>query len=305
MKKVAIVIINYNSAAFTTACVQSIREQTAPGLDYEIIIVDNNSEPADYEEMLHQCAQLECVKIVRSRLNTGFSGGNMLGAQYADAEYIFFLNNDTVLLNDCPSILYRFMETHPGAGLCTGQMYNSDGSFHHSFGYFPSLWLKIAGPTALRFFHPKAYPDKKKVYTEPLPVSLVTGAAMFVRSAAFDRIGGFDTCHFLYCEEEDVALRLKKAGYSTWLVPEGRFIHHAGKSTTQSYDIKKEYYVSLLYYHRKHASRLEYVLLKGVYFFKNFKKCWKHRDYLKLAFFVLVGAGLEHSLRHQQQMRQH
>lgn len=303
MKKVAIVIINYNSAGFTTACVQSIREQTAPGLNYEIIIVDNNSEPADYEEMVRHCAPLESVKIVRSRLNTGFSGGNMMGAQYADAEYIFFLNNDTVLLNDCLTILYRFMEAHPEAGLCTGQMYNTDGSFHHSFGYFPTLLLKIVGPTLLRFFQPQEFPNKKKVYTEPLPVSLVTGAAMFVRTAAFNRIGGFDTCHFLYCEEEDVALRLKKAGYSTWLVPEGRFIHHAGKSTTQSYDIKKEYYISLLYYHRKHASWLEYIFLKGVYFFKNFKKSWKHLDNLKLAFFVLGGAGLEHSLRHRQQMR--
>lgn len=272
-------------------------------LNYNIIIVDNNSKKQDYDDLRVFAEAQVNVLLVRSKQNIGFSAGNMLGVQYTNADYLFFLNNDTVLLNDCLSILYNFMESKKDVGVCTGQMYNTDHSFHHSFGYFPSLALKVFGTGILRPFCPQAFPRKKVEYTEPLQVDLVTGAAIFADYTKFAEIGGFDTNYFLFCEEEDIAQKMKRAHYSVYVVPEARFIHHMGKSTTRNLDIEKESYISLLYYHRKYNSWLSYMVLKGLYCFKNFKKFYKHPNYLKLAIFVLCGASMKHSLRHRQALR--
>jgi hypothetical protein len=67
--------------------------------------------------------------------------------------------------------------------------------------------------------------------SEPQSVDWVPGASMMVRPAVFDAIDGFDESYFLYFEETDFCLRAKKAGYSTWYVPESRVMHIAGQST--------------------------------------------------------------------------
>ncbi len=227
----------------------------------------------------------------------------MLGIQQTNADYIYFLNNDTLFLNDCLSILYQFMLANPNVGMCTGQMYNTDMSFHHSFGYFPSISLNLLGTGLLRLFKPNKYPKRELVYINPKRVDVITGASMFVDYSIFSEIGGFDTNYFLYCEEEDIAMKLKQFNYFVYIVPEAKFVHHMGKSTIRNFDIEKEYYISLLYYHDKHSSSVVLNMYKLLYFLKNIKKFYKHRNYLKLAFFILCGAKMKYSLKHKQKLR--
>jgi GT2 family glycosyltransferase len=192
------------------------------------------------------------------------------------------------------------MEENPDAGLCTGQMYNSDKSFHHSFNYFPTLRLKIFGSSIMRLFSTCNYPSKKRKYMTPIIVPSITGAAMFIKSEVFSKIGGFDPNYFLYCEEEDLCYRIKANSYNVYLVPDAKFIHHMGKSTNRNNDNAKEYYISLLYFIRKYYTNIEYTSLKFIYFFKNLKKFYRGVEYIKLAFFILQGAPLKYSLRFKQ-----
>ena len=303
MVQVSVIIINYNSHGFTTSCIQSLRKHTAAGLSYEIIVVDNNSELEDYEQLVLACEKAGNIKVMRSMVNLGFSGGNMLGLQAATGAYIYFLNNDCELLNDNLSLLYSFMKTNVGVGACTGQMYASNLDFHHAFGYFPTLSLRLLGPSLLRLFSPAKFPFKKTVYEQALTVPLITGAAMFIDRAKLAEIGGFDTNYFLYCEEEDLCYRLRRQGYAIYLFPEARFVHHMGKSTVRSFRIELENYISLLYYHRKFNSYPAYLVLKFLYFLKNMRKVFRHRLYLKLAFYILLGAPQKYSLRHSQKLR--
>jgi len=305
MKKyqVSVVIINYNSSDYTLDCVKSIIKTIDAGLLYNIVIVDNNSKEDDFRNLSNNCGTFGNVQIVKSKINLGFSGGNMFGVQYVNAQYIFFLNNDTVLLNDCISILYRFMIENSSVGICTGQMYNSDMSFHHSFNYFPTLALKFFGSDLLRLFNPRAFPNKKVEYKNPLKVNFVTGAAMFIDYSKFAKVAGFDTNHFLYCEEEDIAMKLKRKGYSAYLVPEAKFIHHMGKSTKRNFLIEKENYISLLYYHRKYSSAIVYFLLKVLYAIKSLKKFYKGYDNVRMAAFIIKGANPKYSLKNKQELR--
>jgi GT2 family glycosyltransferase len=300
MKKVSVVIINYNSSEYTIECVKSITELTPRDFTYEIIVVDNNSQSSDLDVLIASVQDIEVVKIVKSQINLGFSGGNMKGVSCSDAKYIFFLNNDCVLLNNNLSILYHFMQANADAGICTGQMFNTDMSFHHSFNYFPTVKLKLFGSSLLRFLSPSRYPSKKVVYKSAIRVPFVTGAAMFIDFKIFSEIGGFDTHYFLYCEEEDICFRLKKNGYAAYLVPEARFIHHMGKSTKRNLDFEYENYISLFFFFKKHFSYVEYMILKSIYFFKNIRKFYRNPDYVKLAMFILKGAPEKYSLRYKQ-----
>ena len=299
---VAIVIINYNSSKYTIECLKSIKDVVDPNFNYSIIIIDNNSKTDDYKELKTFVKAQQDIKLVRSKVNLGFSGANMLAAQYIKSEYIFFLNNDTVLINDCVSILYNYMKSNKNSGICTGQMFNTDLSFHHSFNYFPTLATRLFGTGLMRLIKPENYPKKQIEYNNPLKVNYVTGAAMFIDYAKIAEIGGFDTNYFLYCEEEDIAMLMKQNNYDIYLVPEAKFVHHMGKSTIRNFNIEKENYISRLYFHKKHSNTLAYSLHKFLYFLKNIKKFYKDINFIKLSFFIIFGAKMKYSMKHKQKL---
>ncbi|MFD2932447.1 glycosyltransferase [Spirosoma flavum] len=309
-RKVSIILINYNSHQFTYDCVDSIIEKTAPvdrkGVDYEIIIVDNNSIVNDYEALkpITNSSQRNGpqIQLIRSRINLGFSGGNMLGVQFADpnTDYYYFLNNDCVLRTDVCSQLTDFMDATPNAGLCGAQMFSGDGSRQITFGYLPTLGSKILGHGFVRMFNPALYPSVRQVYTEPVRVPFVMGSTLFVRASAFNMIGGFDIAHFLYVEEEDLAKRLLLKEFYVYLVPQAEYVHFTGQSTIRTYDVEKEYYISLFHYFRKYHSWFERGLFRVYYFIKNGRKFRRNRVYARLAWFIGRGSPMRESLRYRQ-----
>ncbi|WP_266368663.1 glycosyltransferase family 2 protein [Tellurirhabdus rosea] len=300
---ISIIIINYNSSAFTRQCVQSIQEKCRLP-SYEIIVVDNNSEPEDAAG-LEPLQRFPNLKLVASRLNLGFAGGNMLGVQHIDprSTYYFFLNNDCVLVNDVPGLLLAYMEANPAVGACTGQMFNGEGERDSSFAYFPTLGVKLLGHGLMRTFDREAYPPLRTAYTEPVRVPVVTGAALFVRRTAFDALGGLDTTYFLYCEEEDICKRLALSGWPSVLVPAAEFIHYSGASTRRRFAIEREFYISLFYYYHKFAHPLMIPLYRLFYFFKNIRKAGRSKVYAQVAWSILKGSPRRESLRYGQKIR--
>ncbi len=298
-KDIAFIIINFNTSHFTLDCVHSIIAKTPEHISYQIIIVDNNSRVEEYEKLIY-LREMPQVILFRSRVNGGFSLGNMMGVQFANARYYYFLNNDTILLNEVPQILMEFMDNHPDVGICSGQMYDKDGQHYLNFNYFPGLGLKLFGVGFMRIFG--EYPHRRKIYDKPLKVDLVNGSSMFVRAEVFDKIGGFDTNLFLYCEEEDIARRFKAQGYSCWLVPAARYQHFISQSTNPdgkiNFPLLKEFYISYLYYFRKHHSWLYTKAMQLYLFFKFLKK----PRYWKMVPFIASGAPMKESLRHRQSL---
>ncbi|MFP9098287.1 glycosyltransferase family 2 protein [Flavobacterium sp. RHBU_24] len=302
MFDVAVILINYNSSAHTLQCVQSVLQKTAPGLSYQIIVTDNNSGYEDYLLLKSglEALALPNVQLHRSRINTGFGGGNMFGVQYANATYLAFLNNDTVLKNDCLSILKTALEENPHMGIAGAQAFKEDGSFMVSLDHFASPAREIFGRSLLENINPKRYPKRKKQYTNPVKINFVPGSFMFVRAADFYAVGGFDNNIFLYYEETDLCKRLKANGKDAYLVPAAEFIHYHGVSTGKSEGIKKELKISLLYVLRKHYGNSGwfsvwlFLLLKYMVSGLIKPKNW---PYLVL---LLKGAPLSASLKQKQ-----
>lgn len=293
--RVAVVLVNYNSSGHTLRCVEAIRAHTSRPEQVQIVVVDNASRREEYAAL----AALEDVprmQVLRSRLNTGFSGGNMLGVAAADAEFYYFLNNDCLFEEDCIERLLAHCDAHPEVSMCSGVQRHEAGGERLNFGYFPSLFVSLFGSGLARVFWPASYPSKNGPLTQALQVPLLAGCSMFVRANAFARVGGFDTNYFLYSEEEDLARRLSALGGRVELIPGAGFLHSGGGSTPDRPEYLREFYISHSYYLEKFHGRIRCRLHQLLLGLKLLRRS------VRLAAFVLRGAPQRYSLRHAQRM---
>ncbi len=306
MFDIAAIIINYNSSKLTQECIDSIVEKTATNLNYQIIVVDNCSQIADYNLLEDFCKShsFKNLKLVRSKINTGFGAGNMAGYQYVNAKYVAFVNNDTLFLNDCFSILKTAIEKDNSIAMVGGQSFTETGKRMVAFDHFASISKELFGRDFLEKVNPKKYPKRKFEYTNPQKVNYVQGSFMFTRTEDFNEVGGFDTNLFLYYEETDLCMRLEKIGKSCYLIPEAQYVHYHGASTPQSITIKTELKISLLYIIRKHYGYLSYWFLLNYlrvnYIFSTLFK----PKYWYLLTVLLAGAPLSKSLKAKQKIKE-
>lgn len=299
MKDVSVIIINYNTAKYTLDCIKSVLEFSNPKLSIDIIVIDNNSNPSDYEILEKNFPKQDHISLFRSVINTGFGGGNMLGAQFANSKYLLFLNNDAMLKNDCIGILYHYMESNIEIGVSTAQNYDEKGDFVPSFDHDKGFRKLLFGRSYLEKNNPQLYPKRKKEYTEPVDVNFVNGAFMFFRSECFAQVGGFDTNIFLYFEEMDICYRLRQLGYKSVLVPKAKILHYQGVSTGVSKAISKEGFLSQLYITKKNYSYLKYVLIRMYYIFTFI---FKPKKWFLFPL-IIKGAHLSQSLKQKQSIR--
>lgn len=298
MKEISIIIINYNTSKYTIECVLSVFKKTNTNLNFEIVVVDNNSDKEDYLNLKNNLPKKNNLKLVRSAINLGFGGGNMFGAQFVNSKYILFLNNDAFLKNDCLSILYQYMENHNDVGVCTAQNYDEDNNFVYSFDHNKGLRKLLFGRSFLEKTNPKNYPKRKKEYNKPINVNFINGAFMFFTTKAFAEVGGFDTNIFLYFEEMDICYRLKRIGLKSTLVPEAKITHIQGASTGISKVISKEGFISHLYVIKKNHGYFKYQIIR-FYFCLTFIIKPKKWFLLPLA---LKGGSLKFSLKQKQKI---
>ncbi len=301
MYDISVIIINYNSSQYTLECVATILDKTSENTSFNIIVIDNCSSIADYLKIKH-LNQIDNITVVRSKLNLGFAGGHMFGLQFTQAKYYFLLNNDCQFMNDCLTELYVFCETHKNVGLCSPQMYSLEGLPIPSFDYFPIISSKILGTGIFRLIKGKDFHLRKKIYSEPIKVDVISGSHMFVRASSFNQLGGLDTNFFLYCEEEDLSMRMYNAGFETWVVPFAKNIHIGSASTHRNIAIRKEFYISFFYFYRKHFGLLRTEILRLILLIRNFKKIFFKWENFKIFIFIICGANLTNSLRHKQEL---
>ena len=302
MFDIAVIIINYNSSELTKECVASILEKTSKMLSIQIIVVDNCSEIDDYIALQHYCDnhQFQNLQLIRSKINTGFGGGNMTGYHFADAKYIAFVNNDTLLLNDCLSLLKSSIEKDNSIAIVGGQSFTESGKRMVAFDHFASISKEIFGRDFLEKIFPSKYPKRKTEYNNPIKVNYVQGSFMFIRADDFNKVGGFDTNLFLYYEETDLCKRLEKLGKSSYLIPEARYIHYHGASTPQNIFIKTELKISLLYVIRKHYGYLSFCFLLNYLRINYILSTIFKPKYWYLLKVLMTGAPLSKSLKTKQ-----
>jgi GT2 family glycosyltransferase len=236
---VAIAIVTYRSADLTIGCLRSIEpELSTPGLRIRVIVIDNASaDAAVIAPAVTANGWGSWVTLVEAPRNGGFAYGNNVAFQraYADGPPVYFhlLNPDTIVRKGAIGALVRFLEANPKVGIAGSSFEDRDGSDWPIAFRFPSLLSEVEGGLqfglATRVL--RRWVIAKQMGSMPQPIDWVAGASMMIRRTVLDLIGGFDENYFLYFEETDFCARAKKAGFSTWYVPESRVMHISGQST--------------------------------------------------------------------------
>lgn len=300
--EVAVIVINYNTSDYTQKCIESIFEKTAQYIDFQIVVIDNCSEKADFLLLKSFVDQLNSdkVQLIRNNINVGFGAGNMLGVHYSNAHYLAFVNNDSYLTNDCLSIIIEAMKKDNKMGICGPLAHTENGKLLPTIDHFASPTREILSRKFLEFTNPKKYPNRKKIYTHPKQAQFVSGSFMVVKTSDFNAVGGFDTNIFLYYEETDLCKRLAKIDKFAYLIPEAHFIHYHGISTPKSLAIKIELKISLLFVIRKHYSYFAFKFLLTYLQIQYFIKSIFKPKYWKLFYILLIGAPLSKSLKTKQ-----
>lgn len=299
---ISVITINYNNNKLTGDFINSVIKSTPKELFIEFIVIDNCSKIDDFEALKYTLQNIESkIKLVRSNINLGFGGGNMLGNQYATGKYLAFINNDIIFTEDCFSALINFIKTTNSVGVCTPQQYNIKKKPTSGFDYFHGIKKELLGRSFVELFRNKDLPKRKDFpYQKSIKADFIQGCFMFFTTEAFSKVGGFDTNIFLYFEEMDICYRLKKCGFDSYVVPNTSFLHFHGASTSKNMLIRQELLISKLYIYKKNYSFLKYKILQFIIAFKLFFKSLINFKFFQLFLVGFTGGNLKYSLKHKQ-----
>ncbi len=259
MVEISAILVNYNSSSYTLDCIESMVEKTNPLLDFEIIVVDNASREEEFQLLQKGIDRMSYpfVKYIAQSKNVGFGEGNNIGVAHSQSgKYLAFVNNDVLFRDDCLQGMKDFIEFTPDCGICSPQSYDGEGNFVPTFDYLASPEREWYGRKLLHWSAPSVYKNRHKKYSQPMKVPFVSGSFMFMYKEDFLQIGQFDPNIFLYYEETDLSIRMKKIlNKDTYLVPQWSYTHFISKSTQKNIDIKTEQKLSLLYIIEKHYGK--------------------------------------------------
>lgn len=205
-----IISVCYNSLAVLPSMLSSVPRGTP------VVLVDNASaDGAGLERLAGESG----ARLIRSATNRGFGAGCNLGATAAETEFLLFLNPDAALQPGALEALEAAMDRHPAAVAMNPRLSDGKGRayFKHRSVLLPRrAWLA------------RAWPGGDQV------VPVLSGAALYVRRAAFEAVGGFDERIFLYHEDDDLSLRLARLCGALMFIREAEVRHLEGHSTVRS-----------------------------------------------------------------------
>ena len=251
----SIIVVNYNSREFISSCLNWIRKYLG-GLSYEIIVIDNHSVDGSPQLIRENFPD---VSLIENGKNLGFGKAINEGYKKAGGKYLLILNPDVEILPGSIEKMIHFLEDHPEIGLLLPKLVNPDGSLQFSCRTFYDFSTLVFRKTPLG----KVFPNHKIIrkhlmldwdHREPREVDWGLGACMFLRKGALGNREIFDERFFLYFEDVDLCLRLKKEGWKVVYYPEAVMIHsHLRHSAQGGFSRAKwEHLKSLIKFYFKH-----------------------------------------------------
>lgn len=262
----AAVIVNYNAGDLLLECARSL---LAPGSGSEdppdLVVVDNDSTDSSIDLL---SGAFPDVPVIHSRVNLGYARAANLGAAATAAPIILVTNPDVVFLpGAAEAALARFNDAEVGA---VGPLVrDADGSVYPSARQDPCIvdavghglvgLVRQDNPWTRRYRELDVDPHSSR------DVDWVSGAALWLRRAALDAVGGWDEGFFMYVEDVDLCRRLRGAGWRVVFEPGAEVTHVQGASTVaRPYRMIAEHHRSIFRFASKHWSGVRRLLLPAV-----------------------------------------
>jgi len=233
--KVVIVILNWNGFEETIECVDSISRIEYS--NYKILIVDNGSDSNEIDNIV---LQFPFVKIIKSKENLGFSGGNNLGIEYAiklNADFILLLNNDTIVEPNFLGILVHHSTQNINVGILVPKInyYINQNRIWYAGGYISKF--RGSGFTI-------GQDESGEKYSNNKYVTFATGCCLLIKMEVIKKIGLMDPQYFLYLEDVDYCLRNNLKGYKILYIGKSKIYHKVSISSNKQNNLASLYYVT-------------------------------------------------------------
>ncbi|WP_411275598.1 glycosyltransferase family 2 protein [Daejeonella sp.] len=230
---VSIITVNYDQPEVTCEMLASLRALSYENI--EILVVDNGSPKFDPQIIKDKYPE---IRLIKSKKNLGFAGGNNLAIREASGKYLFFLNNDTEVTRDCIEPLVGLFENDKSAGVVSPKIifYNSDDTIQYAGSTEINPWTgRNKGIGSME--------KDRGQFDVTSKTDLAHGAAMMVPKAVIDDVGLMPEIYFLYYEELDWCEMIKRQGYSCHYVGESMIYHKESISVGKS-SLLKTYYIN-------------------------------------------------------------
>jgi len=284
MIPLSIIIVSFNTKEIIKKCLLSIKVNFAKyPINYEIIVVDNDSHDGTVEFLLDLKKKQKNLHIFLNKANLGFGKANNIGLKKSKGKYILYLNSDAMISDIDFRDLIRVMEMENNIGALTVKVVLSNGEIDPaSHRGFPTLWNSFTyflGLERLFFYVPllnKIFGGYHLVnlnLNNIHQVDVITGAFLLSKKEILDKIGGFDEDYFAYGEDIEMAFQIKKLGYKIIYYPLWKVLHLksvSGLKKKRNEVVRKRtsvyFFDSMKIFYNKHYSQNHWWLINKLVF---------------------------------------
>jgi N-acetylglucosaminyl-diphospho-decaprenol L-rhamnosyltransferase len=277
LPSISIIIATYNARGLLIDCLRSIY-QNPPSESYEIIVVDDASTDGTADAIQ---AYFPKVHLLRNQINGHYARANNRAFEVARGQYLYLLNNDTLVLPEALDRMLAFLRGHPEAGAVGSRLLNEDGTIQWSVKSLPNVGSALFGARSIitRLFPANPYSRRHLLHlqrdmTKPFLAGYVSSASIMIPREVVEKVGGLDV-RLSYHVDADYCKRIADAGYRCYYLPTAIIVHlnHRG-GTMVSFRRRirsiVEFHLGSYIYYRKHVQRsrsdpLQIIVIAGLF----------------------------------------
>ncbi len=251
MKKIFAVTINYNNEKITLDWLASMEKINKENFSLDLVIVDNDSSK---QFSLPKKDQKKNIHVIISEENTGFTGGNNIGIEFAlknGADYILIINNDTIADPNLIKNLLEVLDKNEKIGITAPKIYFAKGHEFHKEMYTSKDLGKViwyAGGEIdwanIKSIHRGVNEIDKGQYQVSEKTDFISGCCMLIKKEIFQKVGLFDDRGFMYYEDAIFCEKAKRNGYELWYVPNAMLWHLNAASSGGSGNNLQDYFIT-------------------------------------------------------------
>jgi GT2 family glycosyltransferase len=247
----AIVIVTYNVRDELAACLDSVVGHTAP-YPTEIVVVDNASRDGTAQMARARWPE---VRVIDAGANLGFARANNVGIRATRSEFVLLLNPDTICPPGSIATLVRGLAIQPGAAAAGPRLVNASGFPELSFGWSISPLGELRQKVVGTLYHRRVRGMVRMVDAWARQAGTrewVSGACLLVRRTDLEAVNLLDERFFMYTEDVDLCVSLRKRGRDVLFVPGAEIVHLGGRSASRNPETERLRRLSQLAYYEKH-----------------------------------------------------